>query len=372
MKKLTTFVLLVLVCLTAQGQTPNAQFRQLEDYLYRKGFDVRLSQYNGGDELYHQWAVNFSAERIKLQLGMRIGGNEDFYTRQHLIDSINALRQQELMEVLDSIRHTFARVSKDATESYLYEVHKNGVDTIKYSLGMKAKESSALVFSGEDNRGERFYVNPSEAMDFRYVSEAPVANNRGFGSLIHMFKYASGLPWDDMKPFDNTAFEQLIQPVLKRAMKLKGAKEYPVYWRHDKGFDDNVVGGGLLQKQVGLNNGGLTTGIDYVIPFPRYGDAAHALLRELDSLSHGYVDAHPEQRYRYNFPSRFFPDPEIGQVILSGYGLEHDADYTLMYGLESDGFLHILSLCTDGELWVPRDWYKLKSYINGERVYRKK
>lgn len=374
MKKLTTFVLLVLVCLTAQGQTPNAQFRQLEDYLYRKGFNVRLSQYNGGDGLSRQWYVHISADRIKLQLGMRIGGNEDAYARQLLIDSINALRQQELMEVLDSIRHAFARVSKDATESYLYEAHQNGVDTIKYSLGMKAKDSSALVFSGEDNRGERFYVDPSEFMDFRYSSKAPVANNRewGFGVLSHMFKYTSGLPWDDLKDFDRVAFEQLIQPVLKRAMKLKGAKEYPVYWRYDKGFDDNVGGGGLLRKQVGLNNEGLTTGIDYVIPFPRYGDAAHALLRELDSLSHGYVDAHPEQRYLYNFPSRFFPDPEIGQAILTGYSLGHDANYVLMYGLESDGFLHILSICTDGELWMPLDWYKLKSYINGERVYRKK
>ena len=24
-----------------------------------------------------------------------------------------------------------------------------------------------------------------------------------------------------------------------------------------------------------------------------------------------------------------------------------------------------------GELWIPREWPRLKSYINGERVYRK-
>lgn len=372
MKKLTTFVLLVLVCLTAQGQTPNAQFRQLEDYLYRKGFDVRLIQYNGGDGLYHQWAVNISAERIKLQLGMRIGGNEDFYTRQHLIDSINALRQQELMEVLDSIRHTFARVSKDVTESYLYEVHKNGVDTIKYSLGMKAKESSALVFSGEDNRGERFYVDPCEVMDFRYQSKASVANGMGFGFLTHVFNYDSGLSWDDMKDFDNMAFEQLIQPVLKRAMKLKGAKEYPVYWRHDKGFDDDVTeGGGLIQKGVSSvfdNQGGLTTGVDYVIPL-QHDDAAHALFRELDSLSHGYVDAHPEQLYRYKFPSQCFP--AIDGTILRGYNLDGTDKYILMCELDPEGF-HILYLRINGDFWLPRDWQKLKSYINGEKVYRKK
>lgn len=368
MKKLTTFVLLVLVCLTAQGQTPNAQFRQLTNYLYRKGFDVVHSQSSGGGFLCHQWSVIISPMMLKSQLGVKIDGNEDPYVRQQLIDSIKALRQQEFVEVLDSIRHTFARVSKDATESYLYEFHKNGVDTIKYSLGV-ARDSSSPFFSGEDNRGERFYVDVRELFEFRYQAKASVDKGMGGGSLVYCFNdYNSDLSWDDMKPFDNTAFEQLIQPVLKRAMKLKGAKEYPVYWRHDKGFDDNVGGGGLLQKEVSLKNWGLTTGIDYFIPF-QHEEATHALLRELDSLSHGYVDAHPEQRYRYYFPSRFFP--KNGQTIVRGEHWEHTADYTLMYRLEPDGF-HILNLCTDGDFWVPRDWYKLKSYINGEKVYRKK
>ncbi|MDE5551049.1 MAG: hypothetical protein K2I99_06875, partial [Bacteroidaceae bacterium] len=291
--------------------------------------------------------------------------NEEPYVRQQLIDSINALRQQEFVEVLDSIRHTFARVSKDATESYLYEFHKNGVDTIKYSLGV-ARDSSSPFFSGENSRGEKYYVDARELFDFHYHAKASVDKGMGFGYLLYCSNdYNSGLSWDDMKDFDNTAFEQLIQPVLKRAMKLKGAKEYPVYWRHDKGFDD---GRGILQKEVSSMGWGLTTGIDYFIPF-QHKDAAHALLRELDSLSHGYVDAHPEQRYRYKFPSRFFP--EKGQTIVKGENWEHTADYTLMYGLSQEGF-HILCLRTNGDFWLPRDWQKLKSYINGEKVYRKK
>ena len=371
MKKLTTFVLLVLVCLAAQGQTPNAQFRQLEDYLDKKGLDVVHTQFSEGENLSHQWAVCISAMSLKLQLGMRIGGNEDLYARQQLIDSINALRQQEFVEVLDSIRHTFSRVSKDAAESYLYEVHKNGADTIKYSLSV-AKDPYSLFVSGKDSCDEKSYVDIREIMGFRYQSKASVANGMGFGFLTHVFNYDSGLSWDDMKDFDNMAFEQLIQPVLKRAMKLKGAKEYPVYWRHDKGFDDDVTeGGGLIRKEVSSvfdNPGGLTTGVDYVIPL-QHDDAAHALLRELDSLSHGYVDAHPEQLYRYNFPTQCFP--AIDGTILKGYNLDGTDKYILMCELDPEGF-HILYLRTNGEFWMPRDWQKLKSYINGEKVYRKK
>ena len=38
---------------------------------------------------------------------------------------------------------------------------------------------------------------------------------------------------------------------------------------------------------------------------------------------------------------------------------------------DEDGNYHILTLNNMGELWVPRDWQRLKSYINGERVYLK-
>jgi len=38
---------------------------------------------------------------------------------------------------------------------------------------------------------------------------------------------------------------------------------------------------------------------------------------------------------------------------------------------DEDGY-HILFLRNKGDRWIPKDWPKLKSYINGEMVYRKK
>lgn len=39
--------------------------------------------------------------------------------------------------------------------------------------------------------------------------------------------------------------------------------------------------------------------------------------------------------------------------------------------LANNAGFYILSINTKGELWIPREWPRLKSYINGERVYRK-
>ena len=45
--------------------------------------------------------------------------------------------------------------------------------------------------------------------------------------------------------------------------------------------------------------------------------------------------------------------------------------YELHPFLDEDGY-HIVSITTIGEYWEPKDWHKLKSWINGERVERKK
>ena len=45
--------------------------------------------------------------------------------------------------------------------------------------------------------------------------------------------------------------------------------------------------------------------------------------------------------------------------------------YELKCFLDEDGF-HLVSITTIGELWVPKDWQKLKSWVNGKRVELKK
>ena len=94
-----------------------------------------------------------------------------------------------------------------------------------------------------------------------------------------------------------------------------------------------------------------------------------ALCRCLDSLAHDYVDKHPEQLYRYYFTSSF-PSGKLKDIV---QGPEYSRDpksYNLSCMRDGDGF-HILSITTDSELWIPREWTKLKSWINGEKTYLK-
>ena len=54
------------------------------------------------------------------------------------------------------------------------------------------------------------------------------------------------------------------------------------------------------------------------------------------------------------------------------YGVKYKGsdEYDLSFMVTQEGF-HILTLTSKGERWIPREWWKLKSYINGEKIYLK-
>ena len=102
----------------------------------------------------------------------------------------------------------------------------------------------------------------------------------------------------------------------------------------------------------------------------QYKSEAEAIYHQLDSLTHNYVDNHPEQQYTYYYSSRFLPHANINGIV-EGHDIRGDKDYHLKGMMDEEGY-HILVITTKGELWTPKDWQKLKSYINGEKIYRKK
>ena len=175
-----------------------------------------------------------------------------------------------------------------------------------------------------------------------------------------------------MKSFDIEAFRALIQPVINPLLSLKGAKTYPVYWRHDVGYEDEVgINGGLTHKTTSYGKNatgqGLTTGTVYFIP-AQYKAEAEALYKQLDSLTYAYVNQHPEQPYIYNY-SKGYSRYNLEEIV-EGVKYLGDDNYSLRSYSDPNGF-YILSLTTKGDIWIPSDWPKLKSWINGEKVYLK-
>ena len=375
MKKIFTIILLASVAIAARSQQSNPQLRQLEQYLQEQGYGVSHTQSTGTERgISHQWSALLNAYIIHPQSAIDSTMSEAALRRiVHQYDSINHLRRLRLTQALDSIRTTFARLGKDASESYLYEYHKDGTDTIKYSLAFRRDDGALRTYRYNNSV---YFNNAGEVALFDYTrsNDSDGWGATDWGYYSHLYTIPNDISWDDMQPFDHAAFEALIAPALKAAKKLKGAKAYPVYWRHDEGFNDdvgpngNLVGKTVRQSDYGHNSHyGLTTGTLYFIPKQLEAEAK-ALYRQLDSLAHSYVDSHPEQYYTYTFSSDF----RYGNLrdMVLGQDIKDDSNYSLKALADDTGF-YILSINTKGELWIPRDWPRLKSYINGERVYLK-
>lgn len=357
MKKITAFMLLAAFTATAQSQ-PNVRLTQLEEYLATQNIVLNKWQSNnagkirysiGTDlQMAHGWEGYFRKELTE----------EERQQRVLTVNSRITQERQHMEGVIDYFRTTFASLGKEAPESYLYEFHKNGMDTIKYS-----------------------YSGPSyEGANFKYTNRPYKNNDNGIldycdysYSYFHYYYVPTGISEDNMKAFDGKAFCEHIHPVLQKFMKLKGAKAYPVHWQHDEGFDKK---GDFEFQNYRIKHAGLSSGTHYIIPSEHEG-TAKILFKQLDSLAYDYLTKHPEQPYEYKFRKGGF----VESTMSHGYGglpenvigntLNGSDEFYLCCKREQDGLYHILTLNSKGVHWVPRDWASLKSYINGEKVYIK-
>lgn len=375
MKKILSLILLTSFVTVTYSQQPNERLRHLERLLLEKGNVGASHRQNNtsGRGITHYWDAGFFelfTDKPNYNFDKSIGEA----TRKNLIeshDSIMAARRQQVATLLDSIRLTFALLAGEAAESYSYEYHSNGIDTVKYTLAFNEGNDTTFVLPipvggrwEASNAREAAYFDYTGGYDEKHKGRAE------HGRYYHMFTVPTNIRWDDMKPFDVKAFEAHIAPVLGAFKKLKGAKTYPVYWRHDEGFkkmDDFIFHTSRLSVYSDNKHTGLTTGTHYFIP-AEHREEADTLYKQLAKLALDYVNQYPEQPYEYRFSSRF-PYLNITELV-EGSGWKSDNDYSLRLVRDDDGY-HILCLNTQGELWIPWDWPNLKSYINGEKTYIK-
>ena len=362
------------LAMTAFAQTtteaPNQSLRQLEESLQEQGYKMSF------------WQTNADANKISYSWSIAPYVKGSAVTYKPMPDSIIVRRQHRLERALETIRDAFTDMGKEATESQQYECHKNGTDTIEYALGFMDPEFKRKQNSSVNDLRMNFIFHAHEYASFYYRK-----NEEGWdaSNYHHVHVAYHDVAPEDMKPFDVAAFEAQIQPVLKSAMTLKGAYSCPFVWRHDKGFKEDANEGHSIYFSDGVYDYGLAKGTRYFIP-AQYKDEANRLFLQLQSLAHDYVNQHQDQYYHY-FQSAELPYPDADDE--SRWRIDNTFNHRLLRGLLSvkerpsskksyflffirrgEG-LHIFSFSGDGEIWMPKDWYKVKSYINGKIVYLK-
>ena len=366
-------ILGVVLATTAFGQNP--RLKQLEDCLRKQGYVINYSQMNmsSGRGITRDWAFALDSR------GQEIINR--FYYRTP--DSIVALRRQQLAIAFDSIRTAFTDLSKEGVESHQYEKHDGCADTIDYSIGFFDGKKDLMARTNITGN-HVFFHNAKEQASFSYHKNC---DDWDVGNYWHRYESDNRVT---LKSFDAEAFKAHIQPAFAVLKSLKGAATYPVYWRHDAEYKDSLSGGRISMILGKRDRTGLVTGNHYFIP-SQYKAETNALYKQLDSLTFDYVNRHPEQNHHYYtdsaLPYATDPTSELktitaasinsvqhipsAKLLGKGYGYDIDNyDYYFFFYLMEDG-LHILSITSTGEGWMPAEWQKLKSWINGKKEYLK-
>ncbi len=372
MVKRYIFIFLLAWATTVFGQNP--RLKQLEDCLHKQGYEIGYSQWNSASlSTIHNLTFTFGARGEEII-------NNQFY---HVPDSIIPQRRQQLAIAIDSIHAAFTDLNKDEVESYLYRIRKDCADTIDYSIGFF--EGRAKLETSHPLAGNRvWFINAREQAYFSYYKNC---DDWDVGNYHHQYQSDNGAV---RQTFDAPAFEAHIQPAFAVLKSLKGAAIYPVYWRYDKNYKESIAGG-RFQMILGHEDGsqtGLVTGSHYFIP-AQYKAETNALYQQLDSLTFDYLNRHPGQLHSY-YTSSALPYATVSTseyrtisaasfnslhriplIKLQGraYTINDDNYYFYFYMME-DG-LHILSITSKGEGWMPKEWQKLKRWVNGKATYRK-
>jgi len=339
-RRIQTIVLLA--CVAAVAAAQDMLIDRLMDDFVAHGAQVSVSRVNDKYHLSRRWNVAFDNDRP-------------------LADSICVF--------LDGL-------ARHAVESFRYETHRNGQDTITYSIAMQGYgsnedyvldltrvEDQSSTWTNDYNNFKKthayLYPNPY-MMQERHFFHLLKGNNRRmyFGAReAVMFDYAQGhgnliaMATQENKA-KGTYYHFDISP-LDSLLNTLSARKTSVHYKHEAGqpvdkattyyYTDY-----LLPKSKGKSE---SRGTLYVI---KADEDAAALYHTLLNAANHHLDANPTQCCVLEYTDHHFKLSGIRNTTKLLVNEIAESSF-LMADLDRNGTLYILRLEVDGEYWIPKN-----------------
>ena len=371
MKKTILSLMFALFCVTSPSQI-NPKMQALIDQLTALGEKPFTKDKTGGQ-----------GNPIRLRIAVNLYYSPDMYSGIDgpALDSLLQEDRSKLKQQVKAIRHTLDDLQEEAQESYHYEYHNGGQDTILYSMNLCQDTTRIYKFQADNHP----YYNSDEYLSFR------LQPHKQEGSYTVSLAYNVALPAPTGGPYTR---ENLTADI-DRLFKRHHIKPRKAIWRHDKAYSDSVSAAltGYMSKPDSLRDGlhfttdwGMTLGIGnvtfdnddnspvgvtdatiYTVPLSQES-LAKQLLATIDSLAEHYTNSPQDHWFRYNYGLTF--EEYNHPILLSLEATKREDCYILDIELDDFGY-HFLVAQTQGSLWVPFYWPSLKSFINGKKTYFK-
>jgi len=278
------------------------------------------------------------------------------------VDSVLRVEKVCFDKRLKAIRRTLSELQKEAEDTCYYESHIGGKDTIFYSMNLCRDSSRVQKYS----EGKYTYFYSDEYLDFLLES------GRGKDAFEGRFKYTVTLP--SVNLYSDTYTWGDLNDDIERLFNEHGITHRNSFWQHDEAYSHAVWDDDTEAKDrkdwVSLVNygeyahSGMTEAKIYSLTEDQK-PLAQQLLAAIDSLALKFTNSWQDRYYEYNYGTSF---EGRQSPMLSVYARQISETNSIRVQAADHGY-HFLILNTRGAEWMPTEWYRLKSIINGKKTY---
>ena len=325
---------------------------------------------------YEGWSLGYSCERREgkttIVLSAKVRRPDISRGYQALGYQAYASDSTRYEEKNRQVRNMMDSLSKSAIRCYHYENHLSGNDTVDYTLALRSPI-------------EEYFQTVRGKLTSQWTAPEKVH----YGVAGNEFKWTYQLEERDNTEgntdFDFALFAKALRQTAKETLH---AQKYDFRFIHSKTYTDelkknNYDGRDEVYEQIerhadddAADESGSFIGTHYYIPYKDNGETtedqlAH-IMEQVCGCIRRYVSEHPEQSLFIWFTNNFNADT-IEYLQMTGLEVKTDGWRTCDLSVKpfKQG-VHIMYGKTDGLVWWPREWYKLKEHIDGNATYYKK
>lgn len=290
-------------------------------------------------------------------------------------------------ESYDLIRSTCRQLAEEGTESYIWQSHRGGIDSVLYSVALRdytnpqddtftpdLNTNPELTKYGVAKEGMILKINP---LLYRPTKDAAYyKKDRFFPKSVADMTYRLTIEEQDEDTVYYVDYKELAEAIDK-VMKTNGVKSHPILITHDRGakvddYQSEISNFDITHPDLD----GETRGTVYEI---ETSDKAKALRDSLSAQIGNYVIRHPKTNYLYR-PLQDYNGDMRGMFSSNNWLIR--AEFHNKQWYQYDKYLscrvllsqdkqnyYVLVLESVNDFWLPKDWHKLKSWKNGEKEY---
>ena len=293
----------------------------------------------------------------------------DYINRMN--DELLQKRNEIDRQVYEAIRNTCKALTDEATESYCWEYHRNGVDSVRYAIAIGEYQNGDKPMTYQRQREVQYY-NAPELLSFFYNTDS-----RNFGGILKgwgNFRYeytpdSVYMPREDIVPFNKEAYTQAILPILKQ----EGITSRQFYVYHDSTYaikrkERNEIDF-VLRDETGnpVQTKSETRGTVYTLHSKAQ---AYEVLEQIVKATWEYLN--DNTGFWFDFlPENGFGDRSLYEFFDGRY-LSRIPEFYHIYLHTNGEEYNIMIAEGKGDMMIPAEWQVIKSWKNGKVTYDKK